>query len=424
MENALQESEKRFRLLYEQAPLGYQSLDEDGCLIEVNRAWLDLLGYARKEEVLGRWFGSFLTDECQALFRERFPRFKAAGETHGVQFDMLRKDGARIVCSIDGQIARDADGHFERTHCIMHDITAVKQAEHIQQQAYADMEEKVEQRTATLKAINWELRQEISQRVAAEEALRSEKEQAQQRLNELAHAGRLATMGEMVSGLAHELNQPLAAIANYAHVCLHCVRGLRGENLDDVRDAIQQIAEQAQRAGGIIRHLRESVRRGESDRSTAELNDLVRGVAVLLEVEARLHGVRLDLALGDALPQVVVDRIQIEQVITNLVKNAMEATRGMSDGPRLVTICTSRGKAGTVELAVIDTGCGIPPAEAGRLFEPFFTTKPTGMGLGLSISRSIVESHGGRLEAAHNPDRGMRFRFSLPAHGPDQPQPI
>ena len=121
------------------------------------------------------------------MFREHFPRFKAAGETHGVEFDMVRKDGTRIVCSIDGKIAHDDEGHFKRTHCIVHDVTAVRQAEQIQQQAYAEMEEKVEQRTATLKAINWELRQEISQRAVAEDALRAEKDRYRTLMETIPH---------------------------------------------------------------------------------------------------------------------------------------------------------------------------------------------------------------------------------------------
>ena len=156
------------------------------------------------------------------------------------------------------------------------------------------------------------------------------------------------------------------------------------------------------------------MRRAETARSTVAVNDLVRDVVLLLEVEARMRDVRVELNLDDSLPPVIVDRIQIEQVIVNVVKNAMESAGGVPDGPRAVSICTSRAGPDAVEVAVSDTGPGVSTAELGRLFEPFYTTKPGGMGLGLSISRSIVETHGGRLQAVPNSDRGLTLRFSLP----------
>ncbi|MCL4553014.1 MAG: PAS domain S-box protein, partial [Candidatus Marsarchaeota archaeon] len=138
MEKALRESEERFRLLYEYAPLGYQSLDENGYFLEVNRAWLDTLGYSR-EEVIGRWFGDFLAPGYQDHFKINFPKFKAAGEIHGVEFEMLRKDGSQISVAFDGQVGRDAQGHFRQTHCILHDITERKRVE----EALQDSEERL-----------------------------------------------------------------------------------------------------------------------------------------------------------------------------------------------------------------------------------------------------------------------------------------
>ncbi len=179
-------------------------------------------------------------------------------------------------------------------------------------------------------------------------------------------------------------------------------------------ESIEQISLQADRAGQIIRRLRDFVRRADSSRSRENINDLVDNVLRLLEMEARAHNIRMEKALAADLPQVAVDRVQIEQVITNLVKNALEATRDLSAEPHLVTLRTEINAEGMLQVSVIDNGKGIEVEELNQIFEPFYTTKQSGMGLGLSISRSIVEAHGGRLEAARNAKRGMTFRFTLP----------
>jgi signal transduction histidine kinase len=179
-------------------------------------------------------------------------------------------------------------------------------------------------------------------------------------------------------------------------------------------DSIEQISVQADRAGQIIRRLRDFVRRADSSRSRENINDLVGDVLGLLEIEARAHNVKLETVLAADLPRIAVDRIQIEQVITNLVKNAMEATWDLSPEQRHVTLRTEMNEDKMLQVSVIDTGKGIKVEELNQVFEPFYTTKQSGMGLGLSISRSIVEVHGGRLEAVTNAHKGMTFRFSLP----------
>lgn len=268
-----------------------------------------------------------------------------------------------------------------------------------------------------METANRQLAQESARRESAEAALLASEDRARRRLDELAHLARVSTIGEMVAGVAHELNQPLSAIANYARACRHQVDLLSGEDRCRLLDRLEQIAAQADRAGQIIGRLRAFVRRTEPQRSTVGVNDLVRDAVALLEAEARSSGVRLELSLGRALPEVAVDRVQIEQVMVNLIGNAVEAARDVPDGRRAVTICTSLGCDGLLEVAVEDTGKGIQPQQIGRLFEPFYTTKPNGMGLGLSISRSIIEAHGGRLEAAPGTHRGATFRFTLPTEG-------
>ena len=246
----------------------------------------------------------------------------------------------------------------------------------------------------------------------------TERERAQaqlrQRQAELAHVSRLSTMGEMASSLAHEINQPLSAIANYAQACLQAMESGRTD-ADEIREDIAQIASQAERAGEIVRRTRGFVRKDESQQKRVDIADLVREAADLAEVEAREYGVSLRLELDRGTRLVVADAVQIEQVILNLVRNGLEAMKHRHKGRRKLSIRTTSADGGCVEVAVHDSGMGVPADQMDRLFEPFFTTKPEGMGMGLPISRTIVEAHGGRLWASANPDRGMTFRFTLPA---------
>lgn len=237
--------------------------------------------------------------------------------------------------------------------------------------------------------------------------------EARKRLDELAHASRLAVMGEMASGVAHELNQPLAAIVSFADACLRMEESgkLRAEAL---HDALRQIAEQGERAGRILRQLRQFVRKTEVTYAPIDLNEIVHGVLHLLEHEIRQRQVRVQADLEHALPTVCADRLQIEQVVLNLVHNAIDAMPGMQPADATLYIRTHRSEARAVAFTIRDSGVGLSHEVEKRLFEPFYTTKPQGLGMGLSISRSIIEAHGGRLSASRNPERGATFTFSLP----------
>jgi signal transduction histidine kinase len=241
----------------------------------------------------------------------------------------------------------------------------------------------------------------------AEADIRASKHQA-----ELAHAARLSTLGGMAAGLAHEINQPLSAIVSYAR---GCARRLRGGDLqpDALLDVVESIAAQALRAAAVLRRIRDFVRHHELPRERVDLADLVREAARFAEVEAQQLGVALRVEPSSTPLPVEVDVVQIEQVILNLVRNAFEATTSRLGGTREVTIRSLR-TAGGAEVTVSDTGSGVPPELMGRLFEPFFTTKRDGLGLGLSISRSIVEAHGGRLWAEPSSPRGTIFHLELP----------
>jgi two-component system sensor kinase FixL len=241
-------------------------------------------------------------------------------------------------------------------------------------------------------------------------------EQARSREAELAHVLRLGTMGEMAAGLAHEINQPLSAIVSYAR---GCTRRLRSGAADaaTLAEPIEEIAKQAMRANEIVQRLLLFVRKQKPARARAAIGDLVQEVGHLLAGEARKRGVKLRMDLASDLPEVEVDRIQIEQVILNLVRNGLEATPPGLTEPTL-TIRTELDD-GCVAVAVTDQGEGLQAEQVDRVFEPFFTTKRTGLGMGLAISRSIVRGHGGRIEAPPNAGRGATFRFTLPIAAPE-----
>jgi C4-dicarboxylate-specific signal transduction histidine kinase len=232
-------------------------------------------------------------------------------------------------------------------------------------------------------------------------------------LADLAHADRLTAMGEMAAGLAHELNQPLAAITGYLDAALQLLRA-QGELPAEVRQAIEAAAAEAERAGKIIHRVTSFLRRTESHQTAVNLNELIREALDLAARDIRFSGARLELDLGVGIPPALADRIQIQQVVLNLVRNALDAMQHTSPQDRVLSVQTARADPTTVRASVRDTGCGLPASAAAKLFLPFFTTKPSGMGMGLAISRTIVTAHGGRLEAAPGPEGGAVFTFTLP----------
>jgi two-component system sensor kinase FixL len=235
----------------------------------------------------------------------------------------------------------------------------------------------------------------------------------QQLQSELVHVSRLSAMGEMASALAHELNQPLAAISNYMKGCRRLLASSSDPNATTIEAALDKAAEQAIRAGQIIRRLRDFVLRGESERRVESVTKLVEEAGALGLVGAREQGVLLKFDLDPANDLVVADRVQIQQVLVNLLRNAMEAMA--ESGRRELTVTNARVADAMIEIAVSDTGPGFAENVRSNLFQPFFTTKEAGMGVGLSISRTIIEAHGGQMRAETNEAGGATFRFTLPA---------
>ena len=244
----------------------------------------------------------------------------------------------------------------------------------------------------------------------------TERQQTETRLqelqSELVHMSRFTALGEMASTLAHEINQPLTAIANYLKGCRRILERMEGDQVPMLREAVGQAADQALRAGQVIRHLREFVARGESERHIENLPKLIEEASALALVGAKEKGVRVVFRLDPRAQLVLADRIQIQQVLLNLIRNAIEA---MQDSQRRELVIGTRGDQGDglVEASVQDTGTGIAPDIAARLFQPFVTTKKHGMGVGLSICRTIVEAHGGKIWAESEQGRGTIFRFTL-----------
>jgi two-component system sensor kinase FixL len=246
----------------------------------------------------------------------------------------------------------------------------------------------------------------------------SEAHKALERMNSVA---RLATMGEMAAGISHELNQPLAAIANYAQACARLLR-MPAPDMPEIGGALAHISGQALRAGEIIRRIRSLVRNEDVRREAQDINELIREVHTLLASDARVHDGRLALDLADSLPKVPVDRVQIQQVLMNLVHNAFEAVGAepvrheLNGAVSEVRIATRFTDEGDIEVSVSDEGPGLPTEAEHKIFEPFFTTKATGTGLGLAISRSIIKAHDTRLSYRANQPRGACFYFVLHAH--------
>ena len=252
---------------------------------------------------------------------------------------------------------------------------------------------------------------EVTERMRAEEALR----QAQ---GDLARISRVTTMGELTASLAHEISQPLTGIVTNANVCQ---RRLVGDepDLDELRSANTRLLRDAHRAAEIIHRIRSQFEKGAVVRETLDVSEIVRDTVALLRHEAARYNIAVRTELAADLPPIIGDRVQLQQVAMNLIINGIEAMKDV-DGIREMVIKSRRGEGEQILVSVGDTGTGFPPQLAERMFDPFFTTKLHGTGMGLRISRSIIESHGGRLWAENSARRGANFCLSLPAAIPGQ----
>lgn len=365
-QQALVQSELHYRSILATVPDAMVVIDERGKILSFSAAAERLFGW-RESELLGENVGLLMTDDERARHQNYLRRYLDTSEARIIGLGRVvtgqKRDGTRFPMELAVGEAH-SEGHRVFTG-FMRDLTERQRAE------------------LRLKELQ----------------------------SELIHVSRVSAMGTMASTLAHELNQPLTAVANYLEAGRDVIRDDRPETKALAAEALEEAAREALRAGSIVRRLRDFVQRGELEQRPEPLAQLVEEASRLALMGGRERGVRGFIALDPAAPAVVVDRVQVQQVLVNLLRNAVEA---MADAPvRDVTI-RSQAEGALVRVSVIDTGHGIDPAVAPRLFEAFSSSKDSGMGLGLSICRTIIEAHGGRIWAEAGPDgRGTAFHFTL-----------
>ena len=378
---------------------------EDYPVISVNKAFENMTGYP-VAEILGRNCRFLQKDDRNQPEIAEFRRAIEKGRPVHVVLRNYKKDGTLFWNEVHVSPVQNENGKLTHFIGVMNDYTETKQAKEALQSAHDELEVRVKERTVELFEANEALKQEITERKRAEDQSRKHQE-------ELAHVQRIATMGEMATGLAHEINQPLTAVVNYSRACLMLIDS-GSQDTDKLRVAMKEVAENGFRAGQIIHRLRDFVRKRESRRSKLDINQVIKVVVAFLEDEARNHDITIRLNLADSLPNIMADPIQIEQVLLNLIKNSFDSLRNNRSTRREVIINSVSLQPTAVEVSIIDTGPGFSPETSKQLFEPFYTTKPQGLGMGLSISRSIIEAHGGQIRILRSEERGPKVCFSIP----------
>lgn len=366
-ETTLRASEAHLRSILDTVPDATVVIDQQGLITSFSAVAVRLFGYA-KEEVIGTNVNILMPEPYHSKHDGYLRHYLTTGEKRIIGIDRIvvgrRKDGSNFPMKL--AVSEMQSGGRTFFTGFIHDLTERQRSE------------------AHLQGIQ----------------------------DELARLARLSELGEMASMLAHELNQPLAAIANYTQGCVRLLNRPAGASSEEMRDALEETARQSLRAGGIIRHLREFVTRSDSERLLLNIRELIEEAGSLALIGSREQNVQSIFKFAAETEDVLVDRVQFQQVLINLMRNAMEAMR---DGDRReLTVQTSSDGDGHVVIEVADTGPGISDEIAARLFQPFVTSKTNGMGIGLSISRRIIKAHGGTISASRNSQGGATFRISLP----------
>ncbi len=368
-EDALRDSETRFRSITERMSDVVYVRDENFVLSYISPSVKRVLGYEPEELVGKAIYPDYIDPQSYPAIiaaQERMRKGNAKRVEHR-EARFRKKDGSTAWLDIEGTPIF-MDGEFKGVQVIGRDITERKRAE----------------------------------------------EELRQRSEELAQAGRVLALGELSTSLAHELNQPLAAVMSNAQAARRFLDH-RPPDLSEVRQALQDIERDDRRAGEILQRLRAFIKRAEIGREQVDLNEIGREVLGLVRAEASRRGITTVARLASDLPAVRGDRVALQQVLLNLVLNALDAAEKSAVSERRVIVGSRRERNGAVAvMAVTDNGPGVDPQKLDRLFEPFYTTKANGIGLGLSLSRSLVEAHGGQVWAEPNPDGGMTFSFRLP----------
>ena len=363
----LAESEIRFQVMADTAPVLIWMTGTDALCNYFNKPWLEFTGRTMEQEVGTGWTEGVHPDDLQGCFDVFLPAFHAR-KPFRMEYRLKRADGEyRWV--IESGIPRYAGGEFAGYIGSNIDITDLKRAA-------------------------------------------EERERLRQVKSELAHLNRVTTMGELAASIAHEIKQPISAAHTNAKTCLRWL-GRDQPDIEEAREAVLRIVQDVTRASEIISRIRGLFKQGESERGSLDVNEVIGEMISLLGSEAGRHGISVHAELAPELPKVNADRVQLQQVLMNLMLNGIEAiSEAKAEGD--LTIRSQRNLEDLVLISVSDTGIGLPPDRADKVFDAFFTTKPQGTGMGLSLSRSIIEAHGGRLWAAGNPERGATFQFTLP----------
>jgi PAS domain S-box-containing protein len=365
--NDLREREAKIRRLVDSNIIGIQIGDSRGRIIDANQAFLDIVGYARDDLVSGRLRWRELTPaEWRDADDRALAELEATGTVQPREKEYFRKDGSRVPVLVGATTF--GDGQDEGVAFVL----------------------------------------DLTERKHAEEVLRDTQ-------TNLAHVMRITTLGELAASISHEVNQPLAAVVNAAAACLRWL-DRSPPNLDEARHAVDWIIKEGNRASEVIQRVRALANKTDIEKVSLDVNDVVREVLVLVRRELISHQVSLRTEFAPALPMILGDRVQLQQVIINLVMNGIEAMHSVTDRPRELVIRSRRDDTHRVLVSVMDCGVGISAENADQLFNAFFTTKSSGMGMGLSICRSIMEGHGGRLWATANVPHGATFQFTMPVN--------
>ncbi|NKB49623.1 MAG: PAS domain S-box protein [Alphaproteobacteria bacterium] len=363
---AIVAQERHFQAAFTNTPAMMYAIDMDSRFVSVSEQWLKVMGYAR-EEAIGRKAGDFLTEESRRrAVGTNIPGVLGAGIPQTAEFTLVKKNGETVDVILTSVADRDPDGKIIGANAALVDITERRLAE------------------ARVRELETKMH----------------------------HISRLSAMGEMATGLAHELNQPLTAMINFVQASRRKLQAADGDVSEQVYEYMDDAVSQAARAGEIIRRLREFVQRGETERLLEDLASVVEEASAMALVGAADKGVSYAYELAPNMPPVLIDRIQIQQVVFNLVRNGVDALERAEE--RHLTISASPTPEASLMVMISDTGPGLPDEVAKRIFEPFVTTKTDGMGVGLSICRSIIDAHGGRLWPTPNSGGGTSFHFTLP----------
>jgi PAS domain S-box-containing protein len=364
--------QSKVRCLVNSNIIGICIWDVEGRIIEANEAFLHIVGYGRGDLASGRLRWTELTpSEWREADEQALSELAANGICKPFEKEYFRKDGSRVPVLVGAAL----------------------------------LEERRDEGVAFVL--------DLTERKRAEAQARESERRYHEAQMELAHANRVATMGQLTASIAHEVKQPIAATVSNAQAGL---RWLIREppDLEEVRQALACIAKDGKRAGDVVGRIRDLIQKAPPRKDHFDLNGAIREVIELTRGEAVKNGVSVQTELTDNLPLIDGDRVQLQQVMLNLIINAVEAMSGLTEGPRELLISTAKAEMGGVLVTVRDSGPGLAPAALERLFEAFYTTKPNGLGMGLSICRSIIEAHHGRLWATANSPDGAVFQFTLP----------